>query len=110
MGSKITMGYLRREGKFFLQGITVTFAFLAAIGTLGGIVFMVATVAVPGLREKMGSPNNLQGQLMLLAALQTIAWGFLRYLQFVPQRLARTMMIVMAAMTLFFMTLVLLSF
>ncbi|HEY9640708.1 MAG TPA: hypothetical protein V6C57_09495 [Coleofasciculaceae cyanobacterium] len=103
------MGYLRREGKFFLQGMTVTFAFLAAIGTLSSLLLILVTTVFPGLRDKIGSFNNLQGQLILASALQTIGWEFLRHIQFVTWRLARVMVLVMAAVTLFFLTLALFS-
>jgi hypothetical protein len=101
-----------REGKYLLQGMTLALAFLAAIGTLGGVMFILFVAIAPGgvgasVREKMGSLNYLQGQIMLAAALQTIGWGFLPHIQFATQRLGRFMTIVMGTATLFLLALVL---
>lgn len=103
-----------REGKYLLQGMTLALAFLAAIGTIGGVLFVVFVAVAPGsigasLRDNIGSLNYLQGQLMLAAALQTIGWGFLPHIQFVPLRLGRRMTIVMGTATLFLLALVLFS-
>ena len=101
-----------REGRYLLQGMTLALAFLAAIGTLGGVLFILFVAIAPGgigaaVREKIGSLNYLQGQVMLAAALQTIGWGFLPHIQFVTQRLGRLMTIVMGTATLFLLALVL---
>jgi hypothetical protein len=101
-----------REGRYLLQGMTLTFAFLAAIGTISGVLFILFVAIAPGgigaaVREKMGSLNYLQGQIMLAAALQTIGWGFLPHIQFVTHRFGRFMTIVMGTATLFLLALVL---
>ncbi|MBD3883043.1 hypothetical protein IFO70_14865 [Phormidium tenue FACHB-886] len=103
-----------REGRYLLQGMTLALAFLAAVGTVGGVLFIVFVALAPGsigvsLRDNIGSLSYLQGQLMLAAALQTIGWGFLPHIQFVQPHLARWMTIVMGTATLFLLALVLFS-
>jgi hypothetical protein len=114
--SDTTMGYRMswREGRYLLQGMALAFAFLAAVGTISGVLFILFVAVAPGgigasIREKMGGLSEFQGQLMLAAALQTIGWGFLPHIQFVTQRLGRLMTIVMGAATLFLLALVLFS-
>jgi hypothetical protein len=101
------MSNLQRGGKFLLQGMPVSFAFLVAIATFSSILLMLITTRFPSMRSAIGSLNGLQGQMILATALQTIGWEFLRHIQFVSRRLARIMGVTMAAITLFLLTLAL---
>lgn len=102
----------QQDGLSFLQGLIVTFAVQAAVITLGGVLlaFMVA-FAPSGLEDNLQAigGQDLAGNLMVAALIQTIVWGWLQYIRFVPQRLGRRMIYSMGTITLIMFFVVLIS-
>lgn len=92
----------RHDGIYFLQGMTVTFAILGAVMTLGAVLLVLLIALTPGeladnLRQVGG--RTLEGDVMLAAFIQTIVWVWLPRLRFVSAPLGRRMMITMGAIT-----------
>lgn len=102
----------QRDGLSFLQGLIVTFAVQAAVITLGGVLLVFGVALAPGELEdnfQAIGGQDLAGNLMVAALIQTIVWGWLPYIRFVPQRLGRITMYSMGTMTLIMFVMVLIS-
>ncbi|WAL60891.1 hypothetical protein [Thermocoleostomius sinensis] len=100
----------QQDGIYFLQGLTVALAVQAAIATvIGALLALMIAVAPTGLREILGtiSSPNLAGNVMIAALIQTVVWGWLPTIGFVPRRWGRWMMRSMGGMTLLMFVLVL---
>lgn len=107
------MHHLKQDGIYFLQGLTVTLAMLAAIATLGGVLLTVMIAIAPGeledsLRHVGG--RTLEGDLMLAAFIQTVVWYWLPRIHFVAWQFGHRMAIALGIVTLFMFTMVVFSF
>lgn len=106
------MHNLKQDGIYFLQGLIVTLAVLAAIATLGGVLLTVLIAIAPGelednLRQVGG--RTLEGDLMLAAFIQTVVWYWLPRLHFVTRLFGHRMAIASGIVTLFMFTMVVFS-
>jgi hypothetical protein len=92
----------RHDGFYFLQGMTVTFAVLGAVMTIGaGFLVLMIAVAPRGLAEplRQAGGRTLEGDVMLAAFIQTVGWFWLPRIHFVSSQLGRRMMITMGILT-----------
>jgi hypothetical protein len=102
----------RSDGLYFLQGMTLTFAILGAIATIGaGLLVMLIAFApnelAVSLRQVGG--RTLEGDVMLAGFVQTIGWIWLVRLRFVSRRFGKAMIITMGVLTLVMFMMVLVA-
>jgi hypothetical protein len=102
----------RSDGLYFLQGMTLTFAILGAIATLGaGLLVMLIAFApselAASLRQVGG--RTLEGDAMLAGFIQTVGWFWLVRLRFVSRRFGKAMMLTMGILTIVMFLMVLLA-
>ncbi len=102
----------RHDGFYFLQGMTVTFAVLGAVMTIGaGLLVLMIALAPRGLADSLRQVGGrtLEGDVMLAGFIQTVGWFWLPRIHFVSARLGRWMMIAMGILTLLMFGMVVLA-
>jgi hypothetical protein len=103
---------LRQDGIHLLLGITMTFAILGAIATLGGALFSVFLAIAPSTIKRAIQTvliDAFDAWVLLGAAIQAFGWRWLPQLGFISYRVGQRMSRIMAGVALFMLVMVIVS-
>ena len=97
------MANWRKDGAYFLLGLTLALAFFGVVVAIGGLLLLLVSVLLPASLEDAfeAISRPLQIGLLIVALLEVIIWNLIPLAGFTSQRLARRIALIMAAIMLF---------